>query len=147
MISTRQLLFALAISHVLYGCAIEFLDKDLVSKTENITLSMGAMSVSAGSNFGAVAVGSSSSITLTITNTGGTPVTSLMIGYFPPDTTRDSSVAGNCGTTLAAGDSCNMKFVYAPLAAGAMSGNLNLLCLDQDGTVPSFYRMFTGSGY
>jgi hypothetical protein len=68
--------------------------------------------------------------TTVLTNTGNQalslPAGSIaIVGTNPGDFAR-TAPAGNCGTTLAAGASCNIAITFRPTVAGARSGTLRL---------------------
>jgi trimeric autotransporter adhesin len=75
--------------------------------------------------FGTVAVGSSPTLPLQITNTGTTPVT-----FFGESATGDYTVAtGACpaaGGTLPASTSCALQVTFAPAQIGTLTGTLSI---------------------
>ena len=74
-------------------------------------------------NFGGYAVGTTSSPqTVTVTNSGGVPLTNLSAAI-----TAGFAIAANqCPATLAAGAACPLSLTLTPSAAGAVSGTLTL---------------------
>ncbi len=73
-------------------------------------------------NFGTVAVGSTSTLSLTLINSSSSPVDSLAF-----TTTSGFSVSSTCGiTTLNANSSCAVSVTFAPRAAGVTTGTLTL---------------------
>jgi hypothetical protein len=93
-------------------------------------------------NFGNVAVGSSVSLPVTMTNVGGSPVT--ITGFSITGTNRtDFGQTNNCGTSLAAGASCTATVTFTPHATGARSGNLSVK--DNGGGSPQLVPL-TGTG-
>ncbi|ESS71955.1 hypothetical protein MGMO_81c00010 [Methyloglobulus morosus KoM1] len=87
-------------------------------------------------DFGNVVVGSAFNIPVTLTNTGtgATPMTinSIQVSSgtgFSRVTVAGGAVAPNCGTSLAAGASCNITVRFAPttaLGTGAKTGTLTI---------------------
>jgi hypothetical protein len=76
----------------------------------------GVSITTAGHNFGTVASGTTSPVYGTvISNSTGAAVT-LTLGSV---TGTEFTSATNCGTTLAAGASCNLQFSFAPTAPGS----------------------------
>jgi hypothetical protein len=79
--------------------------------------------------FAATQIGQSSSATATLSNTGGVAINITM-----PTAAAVSSASGSefgfagttCGASLAAGASCTVSVTFAPSAAGARSGGLNI---------------------
>ncbi len=95
----------------------------------NVSLPISGTGVTAGQlsdapssmAFGSITVGTSTSQTETITNTGGASVTISQANV----TGAGLSVSGlTLPTTLASNQSVSFKVVFAPAAAGAVSGNL-----------------------
>ena len=73
-------------------------------------------------NFGNVAVGSSSTLSLTLSNVSTAPVDGLVFAA-----TKDFSVSTTCGiTTVNAGSSCSVSVTYTPSAIGAATGTLTI---------------------
>ena len=70
------------------------------------------------SDFGSVAIGSSQTRLLTLTNTSTTAISITGATSSSPVFTLSSQT---CGTTLAAGGSCTYTIAYTPTAAGAAS--------------------------
>jgi hypothetical protein len=88
-----------------------------------------AVSVSGGPlAFGNTAVGSASAAqTLTLSNTGGSPVTTIALVFSSPRYSRPAGAAGGtCGTTLAAGATCTIEVVFTPTATGLASATLTI---------------------
>ncbi len=75
-------------------------------------------------SFGAWGVGLDAPVqTVTLTNNGGLPLTITSMAV-----TGDFAIASTtCGSTLAAGDACNLLMRFAPSAAGARTGVLTLI--------------------
>lgn len=71
-----------------------------------------------GGSFGTVAVGQSSSQTVTVSNQASYAV----YGLAPSATGPYSVVSNNCPATLGPGVSCNMTIKFSPAAAGSASG-------------------------
>ena len=90
-------------------------------------------SPAAGLSFSTQTVDVASSLTLTVTNTGGVPLANLSFtipgstvpgsqaSYF---TTGTNTCPTASGTTLAAGISCTVQVIFTPLAAGGSSATL-----------------------
>ncbi len=77
-------------------------------------------------NFGSVAVGSTSTLSLTLINTSNSPVDGLAFS-----TTSGYSVTSTCGiTTLNANSSCAVSVTFAPSASGVTSGALTISSTD-----------------
>ncbi len=155
MSDIKKLLIAAVGTQLLLGCAIDF--NGLTSGAENSTTSSnapnpsatptGALSVSSGLDFGSVAVGSSSSLTWTLTNSGTADLTSISFGYLPTELVRDTSVANDCGTTLVPGASCHFKLTFTPSATGAFSASF-LIDYYTTGVsgMSNYFRTMTGTG-
>ena len=89
--------------------------------------------------FGTVAVGSSSSLSLTLLNNGTAPITGIALAI-----TGDYSIAVPCAVTaLAAGGSCSVTLTFAPSAAGSRPGELTIT--SSDATSPAAVPL-TGVG-
>jgi hypothetical protein len=69
-------------------------------------------------DFGVVTAGSTATVAVTLTNTGGDPFGPINIfGGAPP--TAEFNASQTCqGTTLPAGGSCTVSFTFGPAAAG-----------------------------
>lgn len=92
-------------------------------------------------NFGNIGVSSSGSATVTLSNTGGSP---LSISAITPATAPFSAAGGTCGMvpiTLNAGASCTLVYVFNPTTLGAFS---QTLAVTSNGGNPSF--TLQGSG-
>jgi hypothetical protein len=74
--------------------------------------------------------------TVTLTNSGGEPLTSISASASGP-----FQVSSNCGTQLAGGASCALSVVFVPTAAGAQTGMLSVSDLLKTQTVS-----LTGTG-
>ncbi len=76
-------------------------------------------------NFGSVDLGSSSTLSLSVANNSGSPVTFTGVSAI-----GDYSVAGGTcpanGSTLAAGSTCSLQVTFTPSATGTRTGTLNL---------------------
>ncbi len=83
------------------------------------TVAPGAGSIA----FGNVPLGSSASVTITVTNSGG-----VAASLNAPTTAGSGFALGanGCGTTLAANSSCTVQVMFNPLALGAASGAFHL---------------------
>lgn len=77
-------------------------------------------------SFGDVALGSSASLTFSLTNSGTAPVTGLSLAA-----TGDYAIQSPCSsTTLATGGRCDLTIVFTPTAAGSRSGSLTITSSD-----------------
>ena len=59
--------------------------------------------------------------TVSLTNSGGLPLTSIALSVSGP-----FAVTNGCGTQLAAGSTCEISVIFAPVTAGAASGTLTV---------------------
>ncbi len=79
-----------------------------------------------GLAFGQVNIGSSATLSLTLLNTGTSPITSLGFAI-----SGSYSITAPCGvTTLAAGASCSVTVTFTPAAIGAQPGTLTVTSSD-----------------
>jgi hypothetical protein len=83
-------------------------------------------------NFGTIKHATSSTLNVTLTNPGGTPliltginVTGTNAAYF--------AQTNNCGSSLAAGSSCTVAVNFTPAATGSFSANLTFVDNAQSG--------------
>jgi hypothetical protein len=84
----------------------------------------GQLSVPATVTFGTQTVGTTSAAsTLTVTNTGGSPVTVSGVASSAP---AEFTVAGTTCTTVAAGATCTIGVTFTPAAAGARSATITV---------------------
>ncbi|MGI4852762.1 MAG: choice-of-anchor D domain-containing protein [Janthinobacterium lividum] len=90
-------------------------------------------------NFGNVAVGGSSTLSVTITNTSATTINSIAAAINPSSFT----VASDCGSNMNSNASCNLLVTYTPTAAGASTGMVTLQ--SSDATSPLRIAL-TGTG-
>ncbi len=101
------------------GTSLDFVSLIGISSAAPISLNPSAL------NFGSVNVGSSSGLSLLITNTTLAPIT--LLGY---GATSDFSVSrGSCppiGSALAAGSSCSLSVTFTPSTSGLRAGSLTL---------------------
>jgi hypothetical protein len=76
-------------------------------------------------DFGTVAVGSSASVAVTLTNTGGDPFGPInMFGGAPP--TNEFNASQNCqAQTLPAGGSCSVTYEFSPTTEGTFNDSSN----------------------
>ncbi len=79
--------------------------------------------------FGPVVIGSSSSQTVSVTNSGD-----LALPLGAPFTSSGYSVANGCGSSLAAGSSCTIQVAFAPSGKGDVQGLLTVPASDGSGT-------------
>jgi hypothetical protein len=114
--------------------------------TLNIPLSgTGLATGTLGSNptslaFGSVVVGNSKTLSETVTNTGGSSVTISQVGV----SGAGFSVTGiTAPVTLAAGQSASFSVLFAPTAAGAVSGNV---AITSNASNPTLNIPLTGTG-
>ena len=81
-------------------------------------------------NFGTVAINSTNDKTLTLTNAGSFPATSLSgTGLSAPYTYKGGSypgTGGNCATTLGAGMNCTIVVNFSPVALGTFNATASL---------------------
>ncbi len=90
-------------------------------------------------SFGSIVVGSASSLSLTLDNTGTAPITGIALAA-----TGDYAVTVPCAvTTLAVGGSCSLTVTFTPTAAGLRSDTLTVT--SSDATSPAAVPL-TGSG-
>ncbi len=84
------------------------------------------LTVNPSSNdFGTVIVGSSSTATFTLTNTGGQDSGTLSHSTSGGNAADFAVTGGDCGTTLAGGASCTVQVTFTPSANGAESTTLS----------------------
>lgn len=100
-------------------------------------------------NFGTVAVTGAMDKTFTISNTGTTTATSVvMSGLSAPINYKGGTfpgVGGNCSTTLAGGASCTVVVTFAPTVGGAVNRTLTIDFNDGVGAQQST-RAISGTG-
>lgn len=72
--------------------------------------------------FGEVLLNSQKAMTITVTNSGESDATAIVQTV----TNQEVFIVTGCGTTLAAGQSCNLTATAVPNAAGNLSGNVSL---------------------
>jgi hypothetical protein len=83
------------------------------------TDALGATSI----NFPATVAGVlSTAQTVSLTNSGGVPLTSIAVSVSGP-----FQVTSGCGTELAPGPACEISVIFAPVAAGPASGTLTVI--------------------
>ncbi len=75
-----------------------------------------------GLNFGNVVVGSTATQTITITNTGNQPLTTMVVGVTGPFVLSNNP----CPATLAASASCVVSIQFSPGAVGAAAGQVQV---------------------
>jgi hypothetical protein len=98
------------------------LDSNVFIKAGSLTSSVVSFSPSSLA-FGNSAAGSPSAAqTVTLTNLGTTPLSSISITTSSDDFTETNT----CGTSLAAGASCTVSVIFAAQAAGLIQGNLSI---------------------
>jgi hypothetical protein len=77
-------------------------------------------------NFGPQTINTTSSPqTVTLTNTGGAPLT-LSIGITGADANDFAVEKNTCGATLAPNDNCQVSVTFTPLAAGSLSAAVSI---------------------
>ena len=100
-------------------------------------------------DFGVVASGGVAEHTFTVTNNGGSPVTSATGLVNPaPFSIKGGSypgVGGNCPATVAVAATCNVVVEFSPTALGSFSGSLQLNYFDGVTTQASI-RLVEGNG-
>ena len=102
-------------------------------------------------DFGAVALGTSLEHVFTVYNTGALPASlTPAAGLNPPFAYKAPGGypgnGGTCGSTLAAGTSCQLVVVFAPQTAGTANSTINLGYDDTFASPQSASRAITGSG-
>lgn len=85
------------------------------------TASLSATAVS----FGSVAVGSTTSKAVTLTNSGSAALSGIAVSVSGANA-ADFTQTNNCGTSIAAGANCAITVTFRPSAAGARSATLNV---------------------
>ncbi len=80
-------------------------------------------------NFGPLAVGSTTTLPLQLTNTGTTAITltDLRVSPVSATTQTDFSQTSTCPASLAAAASCTITVAFTPSTAGIRSGSISLL--------------------
>ncbi len=100
-------------------------------------------------NYGSVAVGSTTSHTFTVTNSGGVSATSMNgSGLAAPYTFTGGvfpGTGGTCSSTLAAGTTCTLVVEFAPTVAGVASDQIEINYND-GATAQLVSRGVTGGG-
>ena len=100
-------------------------------------------------NFGTKATGSNTDKTITLTNSGGVPATSLVgTGLAAPYIFKNGTfpgTGGDCGTTLNAGSSCTMIVTFSPSATGVQADAIEINYNDGV-TAQTATRNLTGTG-
>ncbi len=82
-------------------------------------------------DFGALPTGAAASLSLTLANTGNSPITGISL-----QTTSGFAVSTPCAVaTLAPGGSCSVTLTFSPLSAGAQTGTLKVLSSDSGSPV------------
>jgi hypothetical protein len=98
------------------------LDSNVFIKAGSLTSSVVSFSP-ASLAFGNSGIdGTSTAQTVTVTNLGTTPLSSLSISTGSPDFAETNT----CGTSLAAGASCAVSVTFTPQTAGLIQGNLSI---------------------
>ncbi|SNS78129.1 Beta-propeller repeat-containing protein [Granulicella rosea] len=95
--------------------------------------------------FGSLSLGQSTSLTVTLTNTGAIPLRSLALS-----TTGDFSIAVPCGaTSLAAGASCTVQVNFTPTVVGPRTGVLTIVSTDSGSpaSIPLTGTAVAGGGF
>lgn len=77
-------------------------------------------------NFGNVAVGSTSTQTVTLTNTGKSTLSVGKIYIAQSPFGKEFSVTNNCGNSLAKGAQCELTVVFAPTATGHAAAKISV---------------------
>jgi hypothetical protein len=91
-------------------------------------------------SFGSIAVNAPASLSLTLSNNGTAPISSIALAI-----TGDYAVTVPCAvTTLAAGGSCGVTVTFTPSTTGARNGTLTVT--SSDATSPDAVPL-TGSGF
>jgi subtilase family serine protease len=95
-----------------------------VSLSGTATATAPAASFSAVSiSFGSTAVGATNSASATLTNTGTATLTITSLNITGTNTTSFLQT-NNCGTSLAAGTTCNVTITFKPLVSGSLTATL-----------------------
>jgi hypothetical protein len=94
--------------------------------------------------FGTVTVGSSETLTLTLTNVGGLPTSIEHVGFAGSDSS-DYTQTNSCGSTLAAKASCTFNVTFTPSASGWRKGELTVAS-NATGTVATANSPVSGIG-
>jgi hypothetical protein len=84
--------------------------------------------------FGSVVVTSSSTMALTLTNSGGATATGITLGAFP--TGFSQAAGGTCGATLAGGTACTINVTFSPMLVQAYSAPLTITASVMVGGAP-----------
>lgn len=112
-----------------------------------LSVTVGSTSVPSTYDFGSVVHGSTSDITFTVTNSGGSDAASLAVdGTGPASPFSFAGGAypgtdGSCGSDLAAGSTCTFVLTFAPASAAPFNSTLQL-----DFTGGNWSTALTGTG-
>lgn len=129
-------------SHVITASASDSSSNTAVSPPVSVTVTVSPLSFApaAFSNFGNQRVNTNSAPqTITMTNTGTTPVTITSFNV-----TAGFHQTNSCGSSLAPNASCSISVTFAPTAQGAVSGTLTVNS-NAPGNPPSFSLSGTGT--
>jgi hypothetical protein len=110
--------------------------KTLAEATTTVNLAPAATFSATSIAFGSVAVGSSANAVVTVTSTGGNPLT--VTGFTLSDTVNFSQT-NTCATALSTGQTCTVTVTFSPNASASTSGatTATLALVSNAGTAPA----------
>ena len=130
-----------------YGGTVEITATNATVINTSVTLSGTGLSAPIASisptplAFGDVATGTTTTLDLSLSNTGNATLTGINLGTFPAGFSRQG---GSCGATLAAGVTCTITVQFAPTAVVEYLGDLSVTA--GNATVANSPVTLTGSG-
>lgn len=85
-------------------------------------------------NFGKVAVNGSKTVSVSLTNSGNSPITNFLISNltnpFSAPNSFNSGSGGECGSSIPAGSNCSLKLMYSPVSITSSSNNFSISYFD-----------------
>ena|GEM_PF-3424481 len=97
-------------------------------------------------NFGNVPIGNSASMTFTVSNAGGVAASSIVFSGYSGVYSRGVPAGTNCGATLTAGTTCQLRIDFVPAGISTVMQTLNLAYNDGDGGSGSYNFTLSGTG-
>jgi hypothetical protein len=142
MKSTTRLILAATLGSLTVGAQAADYQMQMVTKGLVATVQGAFGSLTPSNAFANVGVGAQSSATVRLLNPGQSPLTLQPVSL--SSASGEFGQSNNCGAVLAAGASCSINVVFAPIANGAKSAVLSVMT--NSTTAPRLTMSLAGSG-
>lgn len=121
-------------------CSLSSVAYDLKASAASVSIT----SHTTPHNYGSVDINTTSTVTFTVRNSGGSDITNMVFSGLSGVFVKTG--AGTCGSTLAAGATCTVALALTPVAITTYTQTLNIAYDDETGASGSYNFVVTGTG-